>query len=187
MCQWGINVNPTKDGGVNKQLLCRSPGTPTGIHLTVRRSVTLHRETLMDSPSILPFLLSLSASLSSALLPPSVCHLLHPFKFPTPMPPCVQFDFTLLPQLLHILLSVVFGLLGTEVWLSGCARKHRTKKKRSFSEKWILIYQFSQSICCGNMRAQVNFVAILILGITLNFKGKYFVAHYRPPVVAYRH
>lgn len=98
MCQWGIQVNPTKDGGVNSQLLCPSLSTPTGIHLAVRRSVTPHRKTLMDSPSIVPFSsLSLSTSLLSALPPPSVCHLLHPSNFLAPMLPQVQFDFTPLP------------------------------------------------------------------------------------------
>lgn len=61
MCQWGIQVNPTKDE-VSSQLLCPSVSTPIGIHLAVQHSVTPHSKMLMDSPSILPFLLSLYVS-----------------------------------------------------------------------------------------------------------------------------
>lgn len=60
-----------KDGGVKNQLLRPSPSTPTGIHLAVQCSVTPHGKALMDSPSILPFLLSFYVSL---LRPPaSIC------------------------------------------------------------------------------------------------------------------
>ncbi|CAB1458811.1 unnamed protein product [Pleuronectes platessa] len=59
-------------------VLAQHPSTPTGIHLAVWHSVTPHRKTLMDSPWILPFLLSSLSLPFSALPPPSVYHLLNP-------------------------------------------------------------------------------------------------------------
>lgn len=124
MCQWGIQVKPTKDGGVNSQLLCPSESTPTGIHLTVRRSVTPHRKMLMDSPSILPFLLSFYVSPLSP--PASVCLPSVPsFQVPRSHVTSRTVWIHPSPTASSLALSLMFGVLGTGVWLSGSARKHR--------------------------------------------------------------
>ena len=116
---------------VSGELLCPSASTPTGIHLAVWRSVTPHRKTLMDSPWILPFLLSPRAS---PLCPPaSICL---PSAQSSQLPrrchvtPRSHFDFTRLPQPLHLPRRSCLGSRRQGVWLSGyetviSATKHK--------------------------------------------------------------
>lgn len=66
LCQRYVSIGypgeSTKDEEGSSQLLGPSVSTPIGIHLAVRHSATPHSKMLMDSPSILPFLLSLYVS-----------------------------------------------------------------------------------------------------------------------------
>lgn len=119
LCQWGNQVNPTKDREVNSQLLCPSVSAHTGIHLAVRRPVMPHRKTLMDPPSILPFLLSLSA-----FPPPSVCHLLHPSNSLAPY----TISHTEFTSPLHLLPRSCFGCMVQGV---ACQRATPSSRKGS--------------------------------------------------------
>lgn len=120
VCQWGTQVNPTEEAGVNDQLLCPSVSTPAGIHLAVRHSVTPHRKRLMDSPSVLPSLLSLYVSL---LRPPtSICWpSALSFHLPHPLVPRVHFDFATLTRSLHFATLLCVTTEREEVRGRSCA------------------------------------------------------------------
>ncbi len=167
MCQWAIQVNPTKDGGVNSQLLCPSVST-TYRHPSSCPALCHASQGDADGFTLDLALSPLSLRLSS---PPSRLHL---------SAICSILLTSFLPcYLAHSLISPFSCGLSTHV--GGCLLQEfycqdlqESARKHAFEKRWSsLINPVSPSAVETQSLSILNYSeSILSLGITLHRFGE---------------
>lgn len=172
MCQWGIQVNPTKDGGVNSQLLCPSVST-TYRHLSSCPALCHASQGDADGFTLDLALSPLSprlSSLPSRLHLSAICSILL-----TSSLPCYLTD-SLISPFSHSLFTYFITHVGGCL-LQGfyCQDPQESTGKHAFQKRWSsLINPVSPSAAETQELLSLlsYFVGISSLGITLHRFGE---------------